>query len=95
MISPISCASPPDARVIFTEDSEGQLHGEDLASHQPAPIDAPPVQLWRWDNHYEVNAADAPAMLDFPGRLRAASPQIYDAQHGQFINTPNRRGDSE
>jgi len=78
----------PDARVILAEDSDGQLNGEDLVSHQPMSTAPTPVILWRWDNHYEASAADVPAMLTFPGDLHSAAPQIYDPQRGQFISAP-------
>jgi hypothetical protein len=78
----------PDARVIFAEDSDGQFQGEDLVSHQPTTVNAPPVHLWRWENHLEASAADSPAALTFPGGLHAATLQIYDPQRGQFIAAP-------
>ena len=79
----------PDARVILTEDSDGQLSGEDLVSRDPATVaNIPPVTLWRWDNHYTVSAADAHTTLTFPGDLPANGLQIYNPQLGQFAAMP-------
>ncbi len=79
----------PDARVVFTEDSDGLLNGEDLVSREPASAGAVPnVLLWRWDHHYEISEASPRAAIDFPGGLNAGALKLYDPQSRQFIAAP-------
>ena len=77
----------PDARVILAEDTDGQFQREDLISHRATAINAPPVHLWRWENHYEASLANAPDVLTFPGG-RHGTPQIYDPPSHQFLDPP-------
>jgi hypothetical protein len=80
----------PDARVIYAEDSSGLFHGQDVVSRQPVGLEAaPPVSLWRWDNHYAVGAAGPRLAVNFPGGLRSSAPQIYDPQQRQFVAAPS------